>query len=150
MQFDLLENKNFWSGVMLIATGAAALLIASDYRLGTAFQMGPGYVPTVLGGIIVVLGIIVLASGLRQPEPLEGHWSPRALVLLPLALVLFGFLMEYAGFVPAMLALTVASSAAGKEFRILEALVLAVLLTLFSALVFIGALGLPFQLVVGW
>ena len=45
--------------------------------------------------------------------------------MLPLSLVLFGLLMEYAGFVPALMVLIVGSAAAGREFRLVELLLLA-------------------------
>jgi len=63
--------------------------------------------------------------------------------------VAFGILMEHAGFVPAMLALTVGSAAAGAEFRIGEVLALSVALTALCVALFIWALGLPYPLIVG-
>lgn len=69
--------------------------------------------------------------------------------MLPLAFVLFGFLMEHAGFIPAMLALIVGSAAAGSEFSLGEVLVLSLLLTALGAVVFVWALGLPYPLIVG-
>src|SRR5207244_13487611 len=53
--------------------------------------------------------------GLRDSARIEGSWSLRALIVLPLAFVAFGVLMEHAGFIPAMLALTVGSAAAGRS-----------------------------------
>ena len=46
--------------------------------------------------------------------------------MLPLSLVLFGLLMEYAGFVPALMVLIVGSAAAGSEFKLIEVLLLAI------------------------
>jgi hypothetical protein len=80
---------------------------------------------------------------------IEGNWSIRALVVLPLAFVAFGVLMEHGGFIPAMLALTVGSAAAGSEFRIGEVAALAVVLTALCVALFIFALGLPYPLIVG-
>ena len=51
--------------------------------------------------MLVLFGLYLVASGLRSNEKIEGGWSLRALVVLPLSLVMFGLLMEYAGFVPA-------------------------------------------------
>jgi hypothetical protein len=150
MQFDIRSNRDFWAGVMLIATGAAAVVIARDYAFGTALRMGPGYFPSVLGGLMVLFGLYLLAQGLRSNEKIEGNWSLRALVVLPLSLVLFGLLMEYAGFVPALFVLVVGSSAAGSEFRLVEALLLAAGLTVFCTILFIYGLGLPYPLLAGW
>ena len=149
MSWSVLEKKDFWAGLLLIAIGAAAIFIARDYTFGTALRMGPGFFPIVLGALLVLFGIAILASGLRGAEAIEGSWSPRALVILPLSLVLFGVLMEYAGFVPAMLVLIVASATASSEFRPLEVLLFALGLTALSVAVFIWGLGLPYPLIVG-
>ena len=53
--------KDFWAGLMFIAFGAAFMIGAlMNYQMGTAVRMGPGYFPTVLGGLMVVLGVLVL------------------------------------------------------------------------------------------
>ena len=49
--------------------------------------------------------------------------------MLPLSLVLFGLLMEHAGFVPALMVLIVGSALAGSEFKLVEVLLLAIGLT---------------------
>jgi uncharacterized membrane protein len=150
MQVEIGNNKDVWSGLMLIGTGAAAIILARDYAFGSALRMGPGYFPSVLGGILIVFGLYLVAKGLRSPEPIEGSWSLRALIVLPLSLVLFGLLMEHAGFVPALVVLVVGSSAAGKEFNLIEALLLAAGLTFCAVALFIWGLGLPFPLIIGW
>jgi len=150
MEIDLRRNRDFWAGIMLIGTGATALLIARNYAFGTTLRMGPGYFPSVLGGMLVLFGLYLVASGLRSKEQVEGSWSLRALVVLPLSLVLFGLLMEHAGFIPALMVLVVGSAAAGRDFRPIEALLLAVGLTALSVALFIWGLGLPYPLLVGW
>jgi Tripartite tricarboxylate transporter TctB family len=143
------DSKDFWSGVMLIAIGAVAAFIARDYPFGTALRMGAGFFPVVLGIVLVLFGLYFAVRGLHDSEKVEGNWSIRALVVLPLAFVAFGVLMERAGFVPAMLALTLGSAAAGSEFRIGEVLALSVLLTALCVALFIFALGLPYPLIIG-
>src|SRR4029078_2896723 len=102
MHPSVLNNKDVWAGLLLIAIGAAAMFIARNYAFGTALRMGPGFFPIVLGGALILFGLYILASGLRSGEQIRGSWSLRALIILPLALVLFGVLMEHGGFVPAM------------------------------------------------
>src|ERR1043166_5554405 len=94
MQLDIRSNRDVWAGVMLIVTGAASVIIARDYAFGTSLRMGPGYFPSVLGGLLVLFGIYLVASGLRSNEQIEGTWSLRALVVLPLSLVMFGLLID--------------------------------------------------------
>ncbi|HMA73192.1 MAG TPA: tripartite tricarboxylate transporter TctB family protein [Xanthobacteraceae bacterium] len=146
---NLPDSKDFWSGVMLIAIGAVAVFIARDYPFGTALRMGAGFFPVVLGVILMVFGLYFAVRGLHSSARIEGNWSLRALIVLPLAFVAFGILMEHAGFIPAMLALIVGSAAAGTEFRIGEVLALSVLLTVMCVALFIWALGLPYPLIAG-
>ena len=149
MKLALANNKDVWAGLMLIAIGAAAIFVARNYPFGTALRMGPGFFPVVLGGLLILFGLAVLAIGLRKGESMAGSWSLRALIILPLSLILFGLLMEYAGFVPAMLVLIVGSASASTEFRFLEVLLFAAGLTALSVAVFVWALGLPYPLIVG-
>jgi hypothetical protein len=89
-------------------------------------------------------------QGLLKPESLPGNWSVRALVILPIATVVFGLLMEHAGFIPALIALVLISAYAGNEFKFLEVVLLAVGLTIGSWALFIWGLGLPYPLIVGY
>src|SRR5687767_15419564 len=142
----LTNNKQFLSGLMFIGIGGVAIYIAQDYPMGTALRMGPGYFPIVLGGIIGLFGIWELIIGVIKPDPVKGNWSLRALIILPLSAVLFGVLMEKAGFVIAMVALIYASAFSSKEFRFWEVTALAVGLTVASVGLFIYGLGLPYPL----
>ena len=72
MKMELRNNKDFWAGMMLIGIGAAAMFIARDYRFGSALRMGPGFFPTILGGILIVFGICIMAVGLRSGEKIQG------------------------------------------------------------------------------
>jgi len=145
------SRQDFWAGLLLFGTGAASLFIARAYPFGTVLRMGPGFFPRVLGAILVLFGLHVMVRGLRGGgERIAGGWSPRALVLLPLSMVLFGLLVERAGFVPALAALVFGSAAAGREFKLVEVLLLTVALTALSVAVFVWALGLPYPLLQGF
>jgi hypothetical protein len=91
-----------------------------------------------------------MAVGLRSGEKIQGSLSLRALVMLPLSLVLFGILMQLAGFIPALVALVFVSAASGREFKLMEVLLLTVILTLSSVALFIWGLGLPYPLIKGF
>jgi len=150
MKLELSKNKDFWAGMMLLGIGVAAMFISRDYRFGSALRMGPGFFPTILGGILTAFGICIMAVGLRSGEKIQGSLSLRALVMLPLSLILFGILMQLAGFIPALVALVFVSAASGREFRLMEVLLLTVLLTVASVALFIWGLGLPYPLIKGF
>jgi hypothetical protein len=150
MKPSIADNKDVLAGLFLIAVGVVAVVIAHNYTFGTALRMGPGFFPTVLGGFLILSGLYILTNGLRSGDTIEGSWSLRGLIVLPLALVLFGVLIDRAGFIPAMLVLIFGSGLAGTDFRLIELLVFSVLLTALCAIVFVWALGLPYPLIAGF
>ena len=150
MKIEVPKNKDFWAGMMLIVIGAAAMFISRDYRFGSALRMGPGFFPTILSGTLIAFGICIMAVGLKSGEKIQGSLSLRALIMLPLSLILFGVLMELAGFIPALVALVFVSAASGREFKIVEVLLLTVVMTVASAALFIWGLGLPYPLIKGF
>jgi hypothetical protein len=147
MKLGLSNNKDLWAGAMLIATGAATVIIARNYAFGTTLRMGPGYFPTVLGGILILFGLYLVVSGLRSTDEIQGSWPLRAMIVLPLALVLFGVLMTHAGFLPALLVLIFGSALAGPQFRLVEVLLLSAALSMVSVALFVWGLGLPYPLI---
>ena len=147
MKLELRSNKDFWSGVMFFLTGAGAILIARHYPFGSTLRMGPGYFPIVLSVILMVFGVYVTLRGLRKSEKIQGNWSIRALIVLPFSMILFGILMDLAGFVPALIALVFVSAASGKEFKFKEVLLLTLFLGVLSVAMFIWGLGLPYPLI---
>jgi hypothetical protein len=147
MKIVLRSNKDFWAGVMLIAIGVASIIIARGYPFGSTMRMGPGYFPSLLGGILALFGIYVIVIGLRKGEKITVQCSTRALAVLPLSLVAFGVLMTYAGFIPAMAVLIFGSASAGRDFKFIEILLLTVILTSLSVVIFIWGLGLPYPLI---
>jgi hypothetical protein len=144
-----MTNKDFWSGVMLIVIGLGSAYIALDYPFGTVLRMGSGFFPLVLSGLLVAFGLVLLARSSTSTEQIEPGWSPRGLVIIPLALVAFGLLLERAGFVPAMFAVIICSAVAGTEFKLLEVLALCCVLTFLGAAIFVWGLGMPFTLIAG-
>jgi putative tricarboxylic transport membrane protein len=147
MKLGLSKNKDLWAGAMLIATGAATMIIARNYAFGTTLRMGPGYFPTVLGGILILFGLYLVVSGLRSNDEIQGSWPLRAMIVLPLALALFGVLMTHAGFLPALLVLIFGSALAGPQFRLVEVLLLSAALSVVSVALFVWGLGLPYPLI---
>ena len=149
MKFDWRNNRDFFAGMLYILLGVVGMWIARDYPFGSALRMGPGYFPTVLGGMMIAFGIAVLLMGVKNNEKIKGNWSIRAMIVLPLSAVLFGILMEEVGFIPALAVLIPAAAASGKEFKWLEVILLTIGLTIICTGVFIYGLGLPYPLIKG-
>ena len=130
-------------GICAISIGAFAIWEGAGYTVGTARQMGPGYFPVVLGGMLVGLGLLLVLQGLLgRAEPAERS-DLRALAVIVAAIAAFALLVDRAGLVPAVLALVVIGSGAAGPLRPVPVLLLAVTMSALSYLVFSVLLGLP-------
>jgi len=139
--------KDFWAGLMFIGVGLFFLVWAiTHYQMGTAVRMGPAYFPALLGGLMAVLGGIVLLGSFAISGPPVPKFQFRPLILISLACVVYGYLMKPLGLVFATLALVFISAYGGHEFKWKEVTILYVLLIIFSVLVFVKGLTLPFPI----
>ncbi len=148
------NKKDFNAGIMFMVIGGFFWLYATKvdflgiagYPIGSAVRMGPAYFPTVLGAMLVTLGLIVFArSFFMAPEPVSStHWRPLMFILG--AACLFGYLINFAGLIIAALVMMIVGSFGGWDFRWKEQVISAVVMTAACAGIFYYGLGLPFRL----
>ncbi len=138
--------KDFWAGLMFIGFGLFFLVVAGNYQMGSAARMGPAYFPKVLGGLMAVLGAIVFFQSLVLQGPQVPKISFKPIFFISLSLILFGYLLKPLGFILSVAILVFVSAFGGHEFKLKEVGILTVLLIIFSVLVFVKALTLPFPL----
>jgi len=149
MRPDLRSNKDFLAGLLFLILGGFAVAVASNYPMGSTMRMGPGYFPTALGVILCLFGAYLVVRGIRTGGKMERGWAWRPLAFITLSIVLFGFLLDRAGMVPALVAMFFVAAAAGREFRFKEVLLLTVVMGAFAAAVFLYGLKLPYPLFPG-
>jgi hypothetical protein len=136
--------KDFVAGLMFIAIGVAAIVIASNYTLGTAARMGPGYFPRILGILMIALGSVLALRSLRlHGSPIPG-WRWRPVVVVLGSTIVFGLIVNFAGLVLSTILLIVMASAASHEFRPKEAVISGILLAMLAVGVFV--IGLKLQI----
>lgn len=140
------SQEDFWGGVMFIAFGALAIFIAQDYPFGTAARMGPGYFPTWIGIGLIVLGAMIAATGFKEKGEGIGRFAWKAMFLLSIAFIFFGWAIDHIGFVAAVAVMVALASAAGKDFRWKEMILVAIFLIIGCWALFIKGLDLPFPL----
>lgn len=129
------------AGGVMIGLGALGLWAGRDLQFGTPAMMGPSFLPIVLCGVLIAIGLFVLVKALgRSFEPI-GETNIRPLIILIVAIAGFAFLAEGAGFVVSTIWLIAVGSLADQESRWREVAISTVLLTIFDAGVFIYALG---------
>lgn len=139
--------KEFWAGLMFIAFGLFFLFWSqAHYQMGTAVRMGPGYFPSVLGGLLAVLGLLVLVDAFVEEGPKVPRFHFRPLLMILLACLAFGYTLKPLGLVGALAALVFIGALGGHEFKWKEVTILTVVLFVFSVLVFVKGLTLPFPI----
>ncbi|WP_157813749.1 tripartite tricarboxylate transporter TctB family protein [Sinorhizobium meliloti] len=110
-------SKDVVSGLLLIVIAAIYIWQASFQEIGTASEMGPGYFPMAISILIGLLGIAILANGVRRNVPLSGPVAWRGAVSITLAVVAFAAMLRPFGFVPATAFATFLSTLAAPPFR---------------------------------
>ena len=144
MPLKIRNQKDFWSGVMFVAFGLFFIGFAQQYDMGSAARMGPAFFPTVLGGLLLLLGVVVALEGMA----IEGHdgniepFNFRALGLVLGAVVAFGLLLRPAGLIVALFVLIIVSSFGGHEFKLRDVLLLSIGMALLVFGVFIYGLNM--------
>ena len=143
------SQKDFWSGLMFVATGLGFAWGAQFYSFGTSARPGPGYFPLGLGLLLAGLGALTLFEALTietdDGEPIgDFAWKPLTTILL--AVVLFGLLLPRLGMALTIPVLVMIASLAGDEFHWREALINSVVLAVGSWAIFILGLKLVIPL----
>lgn len=144
MRARIRHQPNFFAGLLFAGFGLAFGLGATQYEIGTAAQMGPGYFPMVLGGLLVPFGLAVVVRSLTvDEEEAIDRASIKPFLLIIGSVILFGALLMPLGLIACSLLLVLASAFASHEFGWRYATVSAVVLIGFCYFIFIHALGLP-------
>jgi Tripartite tricarboxylate transporter TctB family len=143
------SQKDFWSGLMFVATGLGFAAGATNYSFGSSARPGPGYFPFGLGVLLAVLGAVVLFKSLtietEGGDPVGAiPWKPLGLIVL--GVVAFGLALPRLGMILSLPLLIMIASLAGDEFSLKEVIVNIVVLTLGSWLIFIKGLNLVIPL----
>jgi hypothetical protein len=138
--------KDFWAGIMFAAFGGAGTWMAQSFPFGSAARMGPAYFPTLIGGLLFVIGLFIAFRGLVTKGHTLGRFHLKPLVLVLTSVVLFGLVLQHLGLFSAIFILIFFASLGGHEFRMVEVLILAAILTAGSVIVFVYGLKLQIQL----
>jgi len=152
--------QDWWAGWMFIAFGVFFILFAlgtpdfidrivgtrliGGYQMGSSVRMGPAYFPVVLGGLLAVLGLLVLLDSILENGPEIPKFHFRPLIWIGLSSLAFAYLLKPLGLVLASVALVFISAYGGHEFKWKEVAIMSVVLAIFSVLVFVKGLALPF------
>jgi hypothetical protein len=138
------NHRDFWAGILFLVTGILFMILSRQYQIGTAAKMGPGYFPTILGGLMAVLGLMVLLPAFKGPQVKVTRIELRMILLVLVAVAVYAMALPTLGFIVALFLLILISSFASHEFNLKTTLISSVVLLGFSWLVFVKCLELQF------
>jgi hypothetical protein len=142
------NKQNFWSGVMFIALGLAFAWKSTEYSMGTAARMGPGYFPFWLGIIMAILGAIVLLTSLAKKAAVTeiDKFDFKSVAIITASVVVFALLLQPAGLIISMVVLVLISAAAAHDNNWKVTIANAIFLVILCYLAFIVGLKLVFPI----
>ena len=144
-------TKDLVSGGLFVVAGAYFAIESLNYEVGTAFRMGPGFMPLFLGAVLAALGIAVAAAGWNKPDG-EALLAPswRGIALIIGVVIFFGATIRGLGFVPVVLISSFAAAMSSRLNSPVFSILLAITLTVMCTLIFVIGLGMSVPLFGLW
>ena len=135
----------------MVLFGLVMSLKGPTYRMGTLMHMGPGFMPTALGILLVLLGIAIAAPAAKLadgededilPEQPE-WWAWGCILASPVAFILFG---NFGGLIPGTFACVFVAAMGDRGITYKAAAILSAVVTVFGVLLFHYVLQIPMPL----
>jgi hypothetical protein len=149
---ELVRKRDFYAGGLMLLIGLFIALKGMTYRTGTLMHMGPGFLPTALGILLVLLGVAIAAASLSPAE--EGHheedqrilpehpqwWAWLCILMSPVFFIGLGY---YFGMAPATFSCVFVAAMGDRNATWKSSVVLAAIITVFGVGLFSYFLQVP-------
>lgn len=146
MRLAKINSLEMIAGLVVMAIGAFGLVTALQYDFGTVQRMGPGFLPVVHSGLMILAGVgIMLVEGTGPSHEVIERPNLRALVSIIGAICVFTFIIDRFGLIPAGIVTILVSATAESRYNIPVLLLFSVLISLASTVIFVWGLGLPVE-----
>ena len=144
------RKRDFYAGALMILLGSVAALTGPTYQLGTLMNMGPGFMPTALGVVLILLGVIMAGAAVATPEGEDEdilpnpEWRGWACILAgPVVFIVLGMI---GGLIPATFGCVFVAAFGDREATLKNSALLSVAVSAFSVAVFHYLLQIPLPL----
>jgi hypothetical protein len=150
------RKRELYAGALVALLGAGTVLEARTYDIGTLTEMGPGFLPLVLGIILIFISILI-AAGAGQGEGATGAMAEpahmavgpfdwRGGIAIASGVLAFIGLGAFAGLIPATFACVFISALGDRTATARFAALLALCVTAAGCVLFTVLLKVPFPL----
>jgi hypothetical protein len=148
---ELVRKRDFYAGGLMVLLGLGIALKGATYRAGTLMHMGPGFLPTALGVLLVLLGIAITVAAFAPSD--DGHGGDQrilpehpqwlawfCILMSPVAFIFFG---RYFGMAPGTFACVFIAALGDQNKTWLGTFILATVVTVFGVSLFSYFLQVP-------
>ncbi len=132
-----LGKADTWAGAATIVLALAVIYASFEYGLGRGGRIGPGYVPLVVGLLMLALGLLMVVRAGRSHDPVHTDIAWRQVGLVTGGIVAFALLLDRAGLIVAIMATVVVAGPAAYGNTLLSTLISGTLLAAFSWTLFV-------------
>jgi uncharacterized membrane protein YfcA len=148
MKTVLHMSRDQIGAAILILLGAGVTVGGFSFHVGTLTEMGSGFIPVVLGVLMILVGIALFVTEKKEEReaahPREPQWRGWFCILASVAA--FVTLGTYGGLVPATFVSVLIAALGDKQNKLRDCIALAVAVTVFGVVVFGYGLGLQMPL----
>jgi hypothetical protein len=148
---DAVRKRDFYAGGLMMLIGLGIALKGATYRLGTPMHMGPGFFPTMLGVLLVLVGIAIAVPTFVPSAEGEEHnesilpehpewWAWLCILLSPVFFIVFG---EYFGMIPGTFSCVFIASLGDRNATWKSTFILSTVVTIFGVVLFSYFLQVP-------
>lgn len=148
---EAVRKRDFYAGGLMMLIGLGIALKGATYHLGTPMHMGPGFFPTALGVLLVLVGIAIAAPTLAaSPEGEETDesilpehpewWSWFCILMSPVLFIFFG---SYFGMIPGTFSCVFIAAIGDRNKTWKSTFILSTVVTIFGVLLFSYFLQVP-------
>lgn len=130
-------------GLFLVAVAAATLVATRNLTVGSAADMGPGYMPRVVSLALLAFGLFFCGRGVRRAGVAIESVQLRPLLAILGGVGIFALTAERLGLAIASVITVLLASFATREGRLYETVSFALLLSAAAVLLFVKVLALP-------
>lgn len=144
-----MNNAETLAAVIFLVFGAITVVLGIGYGTGSAGALGPGALPVVAGGGLILLGFLQLARALRAAPSAPRAFARaelRPLLVILAAVAAFGLLIAPFGLIPALTVLVLIAWFAHGSGKPVELAVIVIVTLALNLAIFHWGLGIPFRL----
>ena len=163
METDAKPVRDLIGAGLMVVLGIVVVVAGASYQMGTLVRMGAGYVPVVIGSLMIFVGVLIgltaraargaqvrsgVVPGLPTP-PKHGEWAGpqwRGWSCILGGVAAFVVLGHYGGLVPATFFAVFISALGDRDNSLRDCLLLAVGITIAGVAIFSWGLKLVFPL----